>query len=286
MSKTTEKPREERRGQVRLKQGDIIVLAPTLLPSIPLQINEEPLQETPVIVVSHDCDIDASAQVEPFIEVIPIGLIEKLDHRMTHTKNPRTLYLEARDKSNNVSRPIRMDAPNKRSILKTSIWNRNFLHPLSIDTEYLGELADWLSARYRRAALPGEFERRFNRVREAFWKLVQNYNHDLLAILFIFDEGQERRECAKGETYTLSISLVYRTGKTESDFDLLTEKIYELFESNYNDQSSENAIGIEIRQCLVISESDITLEAYKSGVYMRSEWISYGIDPRGPIISV
>jgi len=42
---------------------------------------------------------------------------------------------------------------------------------------------------------------------------VQEYNHDLLAILFIFDEGQEKKECAKGEPYTLSISFVFRKGK-------------------------------------------------------------------------
>jgi hypothetical protein len=286
MSKTTKSPREELRGQVRLKQGDIIEIASALLPSTPLPKLEKSRQETLVIVVSHDCDIYASAQTEPFIEVIPIELIEKLDPRMTHTKNPRTLCLEAHIRSGNTSRPIKMDAPSKASILKASIWDRNFSSPLFLDAEYLGELVDWLSARYRRAALPSEFDRRFKTVREAFWKLVQNYNHDMLAILFIFDEGQEKKECAKGEPYTISITIVFQKGKTESDFDLLIEKIYALFESNYNDQSSENAPKIEIRQCLAISESEITLEAYKAGVYIRSEWISYGTDPHGPIISV
>src|ERR1035437_717867 len=156
MSKTIEKPREESRGQVQLKQGDIIKIACALLPSISLPKLEKSTQETLVIVASHDCDIYASAQTEPFIEVIPIELIEKLDPRMTHTKNPRTLYLEAHIRSGNTSRPVKMDAPNKVSILKTSIWNQNFSSPLYLDAEYLGELVDWLSARYRRAALPAE----------------------------------------------------------------------------------------------------------------------------------
>ena len=286
MSKTTDKQRVELRGQVRLKQGDIIEIASALLPSIQLPTFEKSTQETLVIVVSHDCDIYAPTQTEPFIEVIPIELIEKLDSRMTHTKNPRTLYLEAHIRSGNTSKPIKMDAPNKVSILKTSIWDQNFSSPLYLDAEYLGELVDWLSARYRRAALPAEFDRRFKSVREAFWNLVQNYNHDMLAILFFFDEGQEKKECAKGEPYTISIILVFQKGKTESDFDLLIEKIYALFESNYNDQSSENAPKIEIRQCRAISESDITLEIYKIGIYIRSEWISHSTNPPGPVISV
>jgi hypothetical protein len=84
----------------------------------------------------------------------------------------------------------------------------------------------------------------------------------------------------------LSISFVFRKGKTKTDLDPLTEKICALFESNYDGQSGKNAPEIEIRQCLAISESDITLEAYRAGVYMRSEWISYGTDPRGPVISL
>src|ERR1035437_3004608 len=108
----------------------------------------------------------------------------------------------------------------------------------------------------------------------------------MLAILFFFDEGQEKKECAKGEPYTISIILVFQKGKTESDFDLLIEKIHALIKSNYNDQSSENGPEIELRQCLAISESDITLEIYKIGIYIRSEWISYGTDPPGPVISV
>ena len=106
------------------------------------------------------------------------------------------------------------------------------------------------------------------------------------AILFIFDEGQEKKECLRDEPYTLSISFVFRKGKTETDFGPLIESIYKLFESNYNGQSRRIVSEIEIRQCLAISESDITLEAYRAGVYMRSEWISYGTEPRGPVVGI
>ncbi len=71
-----------------------------------------------------------------------------------------------------------------------------------------------------------------------------------------------------------------------SDFDSLIEKIYTLFESNYTDKSTSNPPEIEMRRCLAISESDIPLEAYRAGIHLRSEWISYGSDPRGPVIAV
>jgi hypothetical protein len=286
MSKTTEKPREEKRGQVQLKQGDIIKIACAVLPSIPLLSLKKSTEETLVIVASHDCDIYASAKTEPFIEIIPLELISKLNSRNMHSRNARTLEIEAQESQGNKRQPIRIIASHKRPITKTSLLDKKFSSLYILGYEDLIELADWLSSRYRRAVLPEEFGKRFKRIDEDFWKLMQDYNHDVLAILFIFDEGQEKKECAVGEPYTLSISLVYKKGKTGPDFDSLIEKIYELFESNYNDHSSEYEPEIEIRQCLAISESDITLEAYKAGVYMRSEWISYGTDPRGPIISV
>jgi len=237
-------------------------------------------------VVSHDCDIEAEFSKDPLVEVIPIELINKLYSKNTHSRNARTLDFEIHEASSENRLLARIGASNKQPIPKTSLWDKDFIHTYFLDSEYLAELTDWLSSRYRRAALPEEFGNRFKKIDEDFWNLVQEYNQDVLAILFFYDEGQEKKECAKGEPYTISISVVIRKGKTTSEFDALIEKIYALFEPDYNDQSSENAIGIEIRQCLAISESDITLEMYKSGVYMRSEWISYGTNPRGPIISV
>jgi hypothetical protein len=286
MCKTTEKPREERRAQVRLKQGDIIELTPALLSSAPLSKIKQSTRDLLTIVVSHDCDIEAAAKTDSQIEIIPIELISKLSPRNTHTRNARTLDLEIQESTGARPQPIRIVASQKQSIHKKDLWDKEFIHPYILAPENLIELTDWLSSRYRRAALPEEFGARFKKIDEDFWDLVQEYNHDLLAILFIFDEGQEKKECAKGEPYTLSISFVFRKGKTKTDLDPLTEKLCALFESNYDGQSGKNAPEIEIRQCLAISESDITLEAYRAGVYMRSEWISYGTDPRGPVISL
>jgi len=78
MCKTTEKPREERRAQVRLKQGDIIELTPALLSSAPLSKIKQSTRDLLTIVVSHDCDIEAAAKTDSQIEIIPIELIASL----------------------------------------------------------------------------------------------------------------------------------------------------------------------------------------------------------------
>jgi hypothetical protein len=286
MSKTTEKPKEELRGQVRLKQGDIIEIVAALLPSTQSVDIEKSTQGMIAIVVSHDCDIEAEARKDPFVEVIPITLIDKLEPRNSHTRNARTLDIEARETSSEKRQPIRIGAPDKQPIHKNSLWEREFVRPYTLVSEDLIELADWLSSRYRRAALPEEFGKRFSKIQDDFWKLIQNHNHDLSAILFYFDEGQEEKECVRGESYSLSISLVFPAGRAKPELESLVEEIQALFETSYEDQSDEVLPEIELRQCLAISESDITLEAYKAGVFLRSEWISYGAVPRGPLVRI
>ena len=49
--------------------------------------------ETLVLVVSHDCDIAQSPDVEPLVEVIMGRRIEAVDGNFAHAKNARRLHL-------------------------------------------------------------------------------------------------------------------------------------------------------------------------------------------------
>ncbi len=204
MSTTTEKPREEKRGQVRLKQGDVIRIVRTLLPSSLLTKSEKATQETLIIVVSHDCDIEAAAKTDSQIEIIPIELINKLSPRNAHTRNARMLDLEIQESMGAKLQPIRIVASTKQSIYKKDLWDKQFIRPYILNPENLIELTDWLSSRYRRAALPEEFGRRFKKIEDDFWKLMEEYNHYALAILFFFDEGQERRNAPRASHTSLT----------------------------------------------------------------------------------
>ena len=45
------------------------------------------------VVVSHDCDITQTAEIEPNVEVIIGHIIATSDGNCTHAKNPRRLHL-------------------------------------------------------------------------------------------------------------------------------------------------------------------------------------------------
>jgi hypothetical protein len=51
-------------------------------------------EKTVVVVTPHDCDLAASPDREPDVEMIIGRLIEKADGNFTHAKTPRILHIE------------------------------------------------------------------------------------------------------------------------------------------------------------------------------------------------
>ncbi|MDR3752647.1 MAG: hypothetical protein P4K93_03365 [Terracidiphilus sp.] len=287
MSKATRgDPREGIRGQVLLTQGEIIELDASFVSSDFPGAIESSSQTGLAIVVSHDCDIDAAADRDPLVEFIPLKRVKKLDRAKTHTKSARSLQFEAKNNEVNRTEFFEAEAPSKFSLGKSLLWGQDFLRPYSIDSEQLLELVDWLSARYRRAALPNEFENRYKRIRGQFWDLVRNFNHELLAVLFLFDDGQENRDCKKAEPYVLSILLIHPGTEPTTSFEPLIQKIIDLFDSQYGADSHPEQAGIEIRHCTAMSEFVLPLAAYRRAIHHRIEWLSYESDPPGPVVGV
>jgi hypothetical protein len=287
MSKTTEDdPRKNPRGQVRLRQGEIIELDASLAPPDSLTAIGSSSLSGLAIVVSHDCDIDAAAERDPLVEFIPLRKVKKLDSTKTHTKSARSLQLKAKSNEDNQTGFFEAEAPAKFSVRKSLLWGQVFLCPYSISPDQLLELVDWLSARYRRAALPNEFENRYRRVREQFWGLIREFNYELLAVLFLFDEGQEKRDCKKDEPYILSILLIHSGTEPSASFEPLTQKISDMFDRQYGADSHLEHAGIEVRHCTATSEFALPLAAYRRAIHHRVDWLSYESDPLGPVIGI
>jgi hypothetical protein len=287
MSKTGEDDlRKKLRGQVLLGQAEIIELDASLASSDSPGTGENSSKTELVIVVSHDCDIDASAEKDPLVEFIPLRKVKKLDNSKTHTKNARNLQFEAKSSNDNQREFFETEAPSKFSVRKPKLWDRTFLRPYSIGPEQRLELVDWLSARYRRAALPDEFENRFRRIRDQFWDLIRNFNYEVLAVLFLFDEGQEQLDCEKDEPYILSILLVHPGTEPSGSFEPLIQSISSLFDLHHGAQAHLEHAGIEIRNCTAISEFVLPLAVYRRAVHHRIEWLSYESNPPGPVIGV
>jgi hypothetical protein len=285
MSNSTEDPRRKLRGQVQLRQGQIIELDSTVLSSEMRSLPGSSRTKTVAIIASHDCDINATAEKDPYIEFLATKRIKKLDRAKTHTKNARIFQFEATASEDGSTVFLEVEAGSRFSLDKTIFWDCNPRSPYTIEAESVAEFADWLSYRYRRAALPNEFERRYRMVRDRFWQLIGDYNSELSAVLFLFREGQERKECAQSEPYTMTIFLVHPGREPAAAFDRLTESINDLFGAEYGKASLDHA-GIEIDHCMAISEHALTIAVYRRAIHHRVDWLSYDSEPAGPRLDV
>jgi hypothetical protein len=279
MRKTTDQAPEHQRGLLSLRQGDIVEMPANGLAD---QLSARDL----VIVVSHDCDNYAAAAKEPHIEVIPVLVATKTDSRMTHAKSSRTLYLAAIREPGGEITPIRIDAINKLRIGKMALRERKMAHPYKLDSANLGILVDWLSLRYRRAALPNEFAERFETIKEQFWAIIAKLNYQISGVLLLFEEGQERLALPPEVPYVISILLVYPEQERDPLLDGIPEDVRELFEASFCQDVDEGQGGIEIKGCAWISEHALTLSQYKIAIQLGSEGISLESEPPGPTINL
>ncbi|MGP8185194.1 MAG: hypothetical protein ACLQKY_03920 [Terracidiphilus sp.] len=285
MSKPTEDPPQKLRGRVQLRQGEIIELDLTIAKPNLLDPAAAANHSTLAIVASHDCDINASAEKDPCVEFLPVKKVRKLDRTKTHTKSARSFQFEAKATEDGQGVFLEVDAPSRVMVEKSRLWGHDPKRPYAIDSEQVAEFADWLSTRYRRAALPNEFEDRYRLVRDRFWDLIRKFNHELSAVLFIFREGQERRDCPKNEPYTLTILLVHPGQEPMTSFDALAKSVRDLFESTYGESSLDNA-GIEMDRCVAVSEYALSLAQYRRAIHHRVDWLSHESGPSGPLLNV
>lgn len=284
MSEPIDKTRRNLRGQVALRQGEIVKIgAHPVFPKGGSGTDEA--ESTLAVVASHDCDIAASEQTDPFVEFFPLRPVKKLNSKKTHGRNARSLQIEAHSGSERERRLFEIDASSRIAIPKPELWDRNFERPYSITPLQLDELTDWLAARYRRAALPNNFERRYKRVKDDFWSLICGFNHVISTVLFIFNEGQELIDLEDQVPYTFSIILVHRDSES-SLFAELTASVERLFEERFSPASCKEDSGLELRRCIAASEDELSVANYRRGIRHRIDWLSYESEPAGAILNV
>ena len=166
MNSTTDEARKKSRGQVGLRQGDIVNLISNIAP----ESGENTTEPLLVIVASHDCDIAAGASVDEFVEFFRLRKVKKLDSMRIHGRNARSLQFEAKALTVGEAAFFEINASSRFAVKKVDLWDRKFERQYSIDSDnQLEEFIDWLASRYRRAALPEKFEERYRRVRDEFW---------------------------------------------------------------------------------------------------------------------
>ncbi len=233
-------------------------------------------QNAQLILVSHDCDIVHQGVHEPLVEVFAASNIgSNCDANYLYGKNPRRLHL-AVSKSDLSIEYIELRAPNRFSIDRRTLCDIEPDETRELLPAEKRVLCNWVAARYVRAALPDEFNRRIVGAWGQISSIAKKYGQNLTAI---FIKLEPKEELSSGSDYKVAI-------------------IGSLTTVDWSDSSkrmeAETAIsriatelgkcdGIQLADSEILSESQITLEDLRFLTRWDFDYLSYRELPLGDI---
>lgn len=241
------------------------------------------------VVVSHDCDITQTAEIEPNVEVIIGHIIANGDGNCTHAKNPRRLHLPCTGGGEKII--VELNAAAKRAIAKTGHDGLGAHRPapdMRFTTAERDILQRWLAARYRRAAFPEEFDRRLDRetgVWNVLLKILKPTDRHISAVFVDVDYGEQYERQGADDCYSLAIYLLYDTSSdpaaAEAAAARAAEQISAAFEKRC--RSDGHWQWIELVECIPIADTSMTYALSQSLMKWSLDYLSLRGDPSGPI---
>lgn len=241
---------------------------------------------TCVVVISHDCDLANDAlQIEPDVEVIVGRGLPKGDGNYFWAKAPRTLHIDAL--KNDVAAVVELVATAKRLIPKQALAAFAPDAAYSFPGKSLSALRSWLGVRYNRAAFPDQFVNRLSvsKVDKRLAKIIEPVGNLLSAVYFDVDGGREI-DRSDGSPYELKIVLAYPPGDdpehAADEVEKLEAAITDIFEDKHFDLATGKWNGVALKQCMSISEDDLSVSRARLLTQWRLEYMTLKSDEEQP----
>lgn len=253
-----------------------------------------------VVVISHDCDLAQSSDVEPTVEVMVGRVIDgAANGNYTHCKNPRRLHVDCT--AGRSPCVVELDTARRHFVAKESVdetlpslagYVPNTLLRMAGKERNILQL--WLAARYRRSAFPDEFDRRLKEetgVAERLANVFKDSGRHVAAVFFDIDEGLENKREGPNDAYELLVTLLYSTdqdpGAAEAAANAAARRVEEIFrgrcELKRDDGQTEwqwiELLGVEIVSAQALSYAD-SLQLTK----WHADHVSLRTHPAQPMI--
>jgi hypothetical protein len=239
-----------------------------------------------VIVISHDCDC-VNDEHEPFLEVIVGEVIQNISDvsgNLTHAKNTRVLHLSFENLAK--KQFVELKILNKKNLRKEDLVGADPDPNRHLSQAEKATLANWLAARYQRAAFPEELARRFRKVEKTLKKVGER---NPTALLGIYIDYEPQIEIAnEDEPYEIGVFVVYSglVEGAEKTANEAAKQIKEGFEKTY--KVLETTVGlqwqlIDLRSCEIASDTQFTLQDLMTSSLYRLEHISLRQTPQAPV---
>ncbi len=239
-----------------------------------------------VVVISHDCDLaNDDLQIEPDVEVIIGCHPPKADGNYFWAKAPRTLHLDVLRCGDSAT--VELIATAKCLVPKQALAAFAPDATYSFPGKSLSALRSWLGVRYNRAAFPDPFVSRLSKskVDKGLAKLIEPMGNLLSAVYFDVDGGKEI-DHSDGSAYDLKIVLAYPPGEdpeqTADEVEKLEASIDALFSKKHFDPATGKWNGIALKDCMSISEDDLTVSKARLLTQWRLEYMTLKADEEQP----
>lgn len=242
------------------------------------------------LVVSHDCDLTQTCEIEPFVEVVIGRHVAAADGNFTHAKNPRRLHLAA--EQGGAALYLDLLARDKRLVPKEGLAGERPDQGFVLAPRDRSVLQRWMAARYRRSAFADEFDRRLHHrdLHKRIAKIVEPLGEHLIAIFFDVDEGRDVEREGAADVYTLNINLLYSTERdpevARAAAENAAEKIAATFRKSCYVEKEDSWQDIELKECEPISDTALT---YADSVQLKkwnADYLSFRSDAaEQPVLS-
>jgi hypothetical protein len=241
------------------------------------------------LVVSHDCDLTQTCEIEPLVEVVIGRPVAAADGNFTHAKNPRRLHLAA--EQGGAALYLDLLARDKRLVPKERLAGERPDQGFVLAPRDRSVLQRWLAARYRRSAFADEFDRRLHdrELHKRIAKIVEPLGEHLIAIFFDVDEGKDVEREGAADVYTLNIDLLYSTRDPEvarAAAENAAKKIAATFRKSCYVEKEDSWKDIELKGCEPISDMALT---YADSVLLKkwnADYLSFRSDgAEQPVLS-
>lgn len=217
--------------------------------------------------MSHDCDLAATSEIEPNVEIISAIPIEKLGAN-SHSKIARRLDLEFQCNKSPVF--LQLTAASKQFIDKVALSKFSPRDDLNLDGHGLFTLGRWLASRYYRAAFPDSFMFRLSsppnggkKLLKKIESILEQGGEHIRGVFFDLDGGENIERAEMDNCYSLGIVVLYDSSKNEpaaaSSAEKVAKELESLFSTAFYSREASKWLGIELQYCDAISDAVLTV---------------------------
>lgn len=230
------------------------------------------------IVISHDCDLVRPVEVEPDVEVIAGDRIAKPDGNLTHAKSPRTLVVTL--KQNGTDIHCRLSALGKAKVAKSELMAASPDKSIEMPADAKATLQKWLASRYRRTALPNEFDRRLKEtgLQEQFASLLEPAGDTIIALFFLAADDEKPPE----EVYNITIYVLYYSGNNPVAANAVAAGIAKKIAAAFTSKCKRGSAwtNFELVECEPVSDEAMTVAMERQLKKWNADYLSLRASPQ------